>query len=249
MQEIWESYMKPVDGRPAAVAFNAEAAETAPDAALAIAGFVKVALCQPTEEGLICDAEADEIGFIEDRLEFEVLRYRIGKYMGRIVSDGEVHFIFYLSMDFEWPDIAEVALGAFGTYSYSAASRPDPEWEIYFKLLYPTVREWQMIHNHHTCEQLQSAGDNLRLPRAIEHRAYFDTEEQAAMFQAQIEAERFTVSRKIAPDDAQTMYGLLFYRIDSPYFYDIDALTLKLIDWTEAFEGQYDGWETSLVKM
>ena len=249
MQEVWENYMKPVDGRPAVVAFNAGIAERVPDPELPVAGFVKVALQTPTPQGLLDEGEADEIGFVEDRLEMEVLRYRIGSYVGRVLSGGEAHFIFYLKYAFEWPDVVAAAMGHFPEYSHTFGSREDAEWGVYRKLLSPTPRERQMIHNHHACDRLRSAGDNLRLPRAIEHRAYFETPEARRRFAEEISAEGFKVQKELPPSERTPLYGLQFYRTDSPYYYDIDALTLSLIDLGSRFDGQYDGWETSLVKV
>ena len=45
------------------------------------------------------------------------------------------------------------------------------------------------------------------------------------------------------------MLGVSFYRQDRPFYYDIDTLTLHLIDLSQQYEGQYDGWETSVVKL
>jgi hypothetical protein len=248
MQEIWENYMKPVDGRPSAVAFNAEAADALPNDTLGFVGFIKLRLRSATEEGFVAESEADMVKEIEDRLEMEALRYRVGKYIGRIVTGGEVHFIYYLKYDFEWPDVAAVTMAAFPDYTYEYGSRPDPEWEVYRKLLFPTDREWQLIQNHHTCDRLKAAGDNLRIRRAIEHRAFFAKHEGRERFVEHISAEGFKVQADDSPEEVSPPFGIRFYRMDAPYYYDIDAVTLQIIAWAEAFEGQYDGWETSLVK-
>ena len=44
------------------------------------------------------------------------------------------------------------------------------------------------------------------------------------------------------------MYGVQFYRKDKPHYYEIDALTMAIIDMSENLSGVYDGWECSLVK-
>ncbi len=249
MQEFWEAYMKPLDGRPAAVSFNAEAADMLREdnGGMGFVGFVKVKLKRPTERGLVDAAEHDDIGFVEDRLELEALRYRIGKYVGRIVTGGEVTFVYYLKYDFEWPDAVDAAMEAFD-YTYETGSRMDMEWEVYRKLLYPTPKEWQMIHNHHTCDRLREAGDDLRQPRAVEHTAYFPSSRNRDDFTAAVEKEGFRLQRTPEPADGVPQYGAVFYRIDVPHYYEIDDLTLHLIDLAESFGGEYDGWETSLVK-
>ncbi len=248
MQEVWETYMKPVDGHAASVAFNAEIAAAAPGEELGIMGFVKVPMRSPTAEGFVDEVEADEIGAVEDRLEMETLRYRIGKYVGRIVSKGEVHFIFYLKYDFEWPDVVAEAMHNFPQYTYMSGARMDSGWEVYRRLLFPTEREWQIIHNHHACDRLRENGDDLRRARAIEHRAFFETVEGRRDFCDAIAAEGFTVQHELQPEAEQSWYGLQFYRIDTPFYYDIDTLTLSLISLGARFGGAYDGWETSVVK-
>ena len=248
MQEIWESYMKPIEGRPAMVAFNAEATDSASAGEFGVLGYVKVRLRFPTGKGFVDDAESDGLGFIEDQLEMEALRYRIGKYVGRILSNGEVHFIFYLRYDFEWSDVVGEAMRHFPQYGYECGSRMDTEWEVYRNLLSPTEREWQMIHNHRTCDRLRAGGDDLQQRRAIEHRAFFETSEGRRNFASAIAEEGFSIQGELSPTKERPWFGLQFYRIDSPHYYDIDALTLSLIELGVRFGGQYDGWETSLVR-
>jgi len=249
MQEYWKSYMKPIDEKPAIVAFNASAGDYAPDFEHMYAAFVKVKLQRPKENGLITQEEGDDISFIEDRIEFESLRYRSGKYIGRIISDGYVTFIYYLKLDFEWQNTVKDAMQHFSNYSYEFGSRTDAQWEIYKRLLFPTAKQWQIISNHHTCNKLKEQNDNLYIPRAIEHKAYFKTIEARHSFEQTIKKEGFTIQKQTTvPFNDTIIYGIIFYRTDNPFYYDIDELTLHLIDISTQFDGDYDGWECSLVK-
>ncbi len=247
MQEYWERYMKPIEGHPAIVSFNAGVADNVPDTTLMYVGFVKVLLQQPKENGLITDEESDDIAAVEDRLEMESLRYRSGKYIGRIITQGTVHFIYYLKLNFEWSDTVAAAMNKFLQYDYECGSRDDASWEVYSNLLFPTTKEWQIIVNHHACKRLEEQGDNLHVKRAIEHTMYFQTMEERTECSQCIEAEGFTIQQK-AHDTDNDYYTLRFYRMDAPYYYDIDAITIQLIDLGEKFRGEYDGWESSLVK-
>ena len=250
MQEYWESYVKPIEGHKAMVSFNAGVADSVPNPEYMYIGFVKIKLQNPKEDGLVNDEESHDVGFIEDRLEMESLRWRSGKYIGRIITQGEVNFIYYLKMDFEWSNTVESAMDYFKEYSYEFGSRIDMEWEVYQKLLFPTIKEWQIIANHHSCNSLKKQGDNLRLERAIEHKVYFESFENRELFITLIETEGFINQKEMeVPFNGTTMYGVQFYRIDTPFYYDIDTLTMKLIDLSSSCHGQYDGWECSLVKM
>ncbi|MFT5661529.1 MAG: hypothetical protein ACI9TV_002176 [Sulfurimonas sp.] len=250
MQEYWESYVKPIDGHKAMVSFNASVSDMLPDTEYIYVAFVKVKLNNPKEDGLVTDKEANDIGSIEDRLELESLRYRSGKYIGRIISQGEVNFIYYLKLDLEWSDTVQSAMNHFKEYTHELGSRIDMEWEVYQKLLFPNVKEWQMIANHHSCNKLKEHGDNLRIDRAIEHKAYFSSEEDRQSFLDLIEVENFTNQKDMeVPFKNKTMYGVQFYRWDVPFYYDIDELTMKIIDMSTSCNGSYDGWESYLVKI
>ncbi len=248
MQEYWESYVKPIDGKKAMVAFNAGISDSVPNPEYMYVGFVKVKLKNPKDDGLVTQQESDDVGFIEDRLEMESLRWRSGKYIGRIISDGEVNFIYALKLDFEWSNTVSEAMKHFD-YKYEYGSKIDMEWEVYKNLLFPTVKEWQIITNHHACNSLKEQGDNLHVKRAIEHKVYFQDEKNRQEFLAHIEKENFIKQKDMeVPFRGEIFYGLQFYRQDVPFYYDIDELTLKIIDIAQKYGGMYDGWECSLVK-
>ncbi len=247
MQEYWELYMKVLEGKPASVLFNAgismdieELKFTHPTVA-----FIKVMLKEPNEKGLLRDDEAKEILFLEDKLEASLIKFRIGKYVGRVISDGTVTFIYYLQFTYNWKDFLEYALEDFSHYEITNGFSNDSEWNYYQNLLFPIPREWQIIQNHKVCDALKEKGDNLKIPRAIEHSAYFPNQNQDD-FLKEIEKDGFKKMKDIENEDG--IKGLKFFRIDKPFYYDIDELTLSLIQKAEEFGGAYDGWESSLVK-
>ena len=249
MQEYWELYMKQIDGNIATVQVNVGISAELPSEDKFIIGFIKLKMKVPNDRGLIGEEEEAQLSFIEDKIEMEALRYRVGSYVGKIVSNGEMTFIYYLKHDFEWPDAVKTAMSDFSDYDYEYGSKPDGEWEVYHKLLFPTPIEWQIIQNHKVCDHLKTQGDSLHLPRAIEHKAYFETTEKRSDFIRAIEAEGFNVKDLMDADENTSMQGVSFYRQDKPFYYDIDTLTLHLIDISVQCKGAYDGWETSIVKI
>lgn len=249
MQEYWELYMKQIDGAIASVLVNAGISAELPSEDKLIVGFVKLAMKAPNDKGLISEEEEAQLSFIEDKIEMESLRYRVGSYVGKIATNGELTFVYYLKYDFEWPDAVQAAMKEFPDYRYEYGSKADPEWEVYTRLLFPTPIEWQIIQNHKVCDHLKANGDTLHLPRAIEHKAYFETAAQRDLFAERIASESFKVKDRMEPNENTPMVGISFYRQDKPFYYNIDALTLHLIDLSAQCEGQYDGWETSVVKI
>ena len=249
MQEYWEIYMKNLDGKPASILFNAGISMEV-EAIKYIypqIAFVKVKLKEPNERGLLAESEAPEISYLEDKLEASLIKFRIGKYVGRVISDGYVTFLYYLQFTYNWQDFLAFALEEFAHYEIESGYQDDAEWNYYQHLLYPSAREWQIIQNHKVCDAMQAKEDNLHLPRAIEHKLYFtqNSESKDALLE-KLEAEGFKVQKEI--ENEEGIKGISFYRIDKPFYHDIDALTLHLIDLLETHGASYDGWETSIVK-
>jgi hypothetical protein len=240
--------MKNLEGKPASVLFNAGISMDVekfkyiyPQIA-----FVKVKLKEPNERGLVSESEEPEIAFLEDKLEASLIKFRIGKYVGRLFSDGYVTFLYYLQFTYNWQDFLNFALDEHSSYEITSGFQEDEAWGYYYNLLYPNAKEWQIIHNHKACEALKAKEDNLHLARAIEHKAFFDKDVQVDELQAKLEEEGFKVLDEITNEDG--VKGIKFYRIDKPFYTDIDELTLYLIDMLESYGASYDGWETSVVK-
>lgn len=248
MQEYWELYMKNLEGKPASIQFNAgismdieEIQYTYP-----IVAFVKAKLKMPNENGMLSQSEEPEILFMEDKLEAGMIKFRIGKYVGRVISDGYVTFLYYVQFTYNWPDFIEFALNEHTNYEITNGHEEDSDWNYYKKLLYPNVKEWQLIQNHKVCDNLRESGDNLHLARAIEHKLFFQSEEKKDDLIVTLTEKGFKIKDELTNEDG--VKGLSFYRLDKPFYHDIDELTLNLIDIAEAYNAQYDGWETSVVK-
>ncbi len=249
MQEYWELYMKNLEGKPASIQFNAGISMEIENQKFIHpnVAFVKVTLKEPNENGLLSEKEEPEILYLEDKLEASLIKFRIGKYVGRVISDGSVTFIYYLQFTYNWQDFLDFALDEFAHYEVTSGYQEDHEWNYYQNLLFPTPIEWQIIQNHKVCQSLSEQGDALHQKRAIEHKVYFPDGGDRDGFVKLIEEEGFSLQEDIANEEG--VKGVKFYRIDKPFYHDIDDLTLWLIQKAEKFSGAYDGWETSLVKL
>lgn len=244
MQEYWELYMKNLEGKPASIQFNAGISMELEDLVYIYhtVAFVKAKLKDPKANGLLSEQEEPEILFMEDKLEASMIKFRIGKYVGRIISDGYVTFLYYVQYTYNWPDFIAFALNEHASYEVTNGHSADGDWNYYKNLLYPTAREWQIIQNHKVCDKLKEKGDNLYLEHFIEHNIYFKDEEKKEALMKVLEEKNFKLKEIVNDDGIQ---GLHLYRMDKAFYHDIDELTLSLIDLAESHHAQYDGWETS----
>ena len=209
MQEYWELYMKNLEGRPASILFNAGISMEM-EAIRYIypqIAFVKVKLKTPNERGLLSEEEQPEIAYMEDKLEASLIKFRIGKYVGRVISDGYVTFLYYLQFTYNWQDFLEYALDEFESYEISSGFQEDEAWNYYQKLLYPSPREWQIIQNHKVCDQLRAKEDNLHLARAIEHKVFFENEDKKEALKKVLSDEGF----KLQEEEIKNEEGVCWY--------------------------------------
>jgi len=248
MQEYWELYMKNLEGKVASIQFNAGISMEVEELEYShtVVAYVKAKLKDPKENGLVSEAEEPEILYLEDKLEASMIKFRIGKYVGRVISDGYVTFLYYIQYTYNWPDFIEFALDEHQSYEVTNGNDVDSEWNYYKKLLYPTAREWQLIQNHKVCDNLKEQGDSLRIPRAIGHKIFMSSLEKRDALVTTLVDLGFKMKDDIENEDG--VKGLDFYRLDQPFYHEIDPLTLELIDLAEAHDAEYDGWETSVVK-
>ncbi len=248
MQEYWEIYMKSLEGYPASILFNAGISIDIEKNRYIFptVGYVKVMLKEPAEKRLLSENEEPEILYMEDKLEAAMLKFRIGKYVGRVITQGSVTFIYYLQFTHNWQDFLEYALDEFGSYEVVNGFQNDSEWNYYKNLLFPTAREWQIIQNHKVCDSLRSNEDDLQQKRAIEHRVFFNDFSLKEDFLQDVKKEGFSYMDDISHKDG--LRGVRIYREDKPFYYDIDEVTLFLIDTAAKYGALYDGWETSLAK-
>lgn len=248
MQEYWELYMKNLEGHPATIQFNAGISMELEEIKYSYptVAFVKAKLKEPTQNGLLSEKEEPEILFMEDKLEASMIKFRIGKYVGRVISDGYVTFLYYVQYTYNWPDFIAYALNEHESYEVTNGYSEDSEWNYYQKLLYPTAKEWQMIQNHKVCDSLRSQGDTLEKARAIEHKIYYQGQSKKDALLEALNGMGYKITGEIMNDEG--MSGVTFYRQDRPFYHDIDTITLSLIDLAADHGAAYDGWETSIVK-
>jgi regulator of RNase E activity RraB len=249
MQEYWELYMKNLEGKPASIQFNAGISMDIENIKhiYSIVAFVKVKLISPNEKGLLSKNEEEEIFFMEDKLEASMLKFRLGKYVARIISNGFITFIYYIQYTYSWNDFLKSAFNEHKNYKTMEGYEDDAQWDYYQKLIYPNEKEWQIIHNHKVCDKLKKAGDSLYTPRIIEHKIFFKTNTQKENLKQDLIKQSFKIDKKEISKDG--MQGLIFSRMDKVFYYDIDEITLKLIETAKKYNGLYDGWVSEVVKV
>jgi hypothetical protein len=105
----------------------------------------------------------------------------------------------------------------------------------------------RITEDEHVVEYLKKNGDKLVKPREVFHWIYFKTELEADNFIKETENKNFIfVSKRKVEDNYPIQVELK--RIDKVDIKSVNEYSLYLLEVTEKYNGDYDGWETSVEK-
>ena len=93
---------------------------------------------------------------------------------------------------------------------------------------------------------MRGNGDSCRIPRAIDHYAYFPTETERADYRAFVIARGYGIDHEDRDDDRKYPCGIIFIKVQVPD--DIDDETMLLEVTAMQMKGGYDGWVTDVVR-
>jgi uncharacterized protein (TIGR01619 family) len=124
----------------------------------------------------------------------------------------------------------------------------DKIWQAYLDFLYPNALSLEFMLNEKLLMKLQEAGDQPDKERPVDHLLYFTTEADQQCFIPYILKQRFKILAKEKTDDSKRSYKLLISRTDKVDLATISAITIDLKRVAMKCNGEYDGWETAVVK-
>jgi len=105
----------------------------------------------------------------------------------------------------------------------------------------------RITEDEHVVEYLKRNGDKLVKPREVFHWIYFKTELEADNFIKETENKNFIfVSKRKVEDNYPIQVELK--RIDKVDIKSVNEYSLYLLEVAEKYNGDYDGWETSVEK-
>ena len=134
-------------------------------------------------------------------------------------------------------------------YRYRFDQKLDSDWSTYFNYMYPSKEIMQTISNRSVIENLQNHGDNLEVARAIDHWIYFKNEVDLHKFVEIILSWDFQINQRNKIEEYDGFpYQLQISKTEFVDQQSIDHCTLQLSQLANQLNGEYDGWETVVIK-
>lgn len=167
-------------------------------------------------------------------------------FAGRVMKEGWAEFYFYAPQAKRFENISSEVMGRHGGYVYERGSSKDAKWEMYSDNLYPDAYGLLSIQNRHTITALLEAGDDLSIPREVEHYLFFQTKTSMERAVAQLASHGFTVKEYVHDDESDYAYGVVLIKNEMITPEIVEETTTSLYESAMQEHGHYEGWSTVL---
>jgi Regulator of ribonuclease activity B/Family of unknown function (DUF695) len=245
MSDEWLFYPCQMGEHHASIFFDHGIRETIDQIAPAQLLKVRLTFRDPQPGGLSSSEEYPALIALEDDL--QALVDALGSfYVGRVTVAGHRYFhIFTAETDATWSS----KLGDLGTlhgYALPFVLAPDEGREGYWRDLFPSDEEWQVIMDIRLLDLLTKQGDDGSISRRIEHWAYFPSSAAAGQFSSWAQGQGYELGDVSTTEDGKQR--VRFFHEGGCQLPDITPRTIALQRRASDLGGEYDGWETPVCK-
>ncbi len=242
MAENWMSHMvEGEDGGVYAILVDVAHAESMPDRRRPLWCMVQVPLKKPGDNGFGSDAERNTIFEMEDRYA-ELVSKCGGVYVASIRGCGNIGVHVYVPAG-AGEKVAAAAKKCFVGYQIECGDEPDPQWEQYKNIL-PSPEAAAAIADMQLIQVLQENGDQNEKPRPVDH-CIFVPRAKVEEAKARAKAAGFALTGTMDDDDPVGLILTLAHAVTPD---EVATWRARLGDIADSLGGEYDGWETVLVK-
>ena len=248
-QDHWEPYMARYENGVGSTLVNMSLKDQAPlpQYPFLLKAGVKVNHC--STDGLPQDDEWDQLYNISDKIKAAVDAHGSFKSPGVFTYQCWRTDYYYIK---DTADVRQALTAAFKKYlpdhEFKIEIRPDPKWDAYLTFLYPNEETMEYIENQKVLMGLTKAGDKLIKPRQVDHWLYFNTEADRTRFVSYALEQHYKIEGKEYSQKSNLHFQLHLSRTDKVDIASISAITLELRRKAKECNGDYDGWETFVIK-
>ena len=166
-------------------------------------------------------------------------------FAGSRVVDGWSEFYFY-SYDSKRLDASVKKILAPSEYIFESNIVRDTKWGFYESQLEPTELELCHIQSAKIIFLLQEEGEDLTIPRDVEHYISFETPTQKNRFVNTLDIEGFSFKDEISNEDFE--HGIALVKKHDVTQKEVEKEVSVLFQKIKIDHGYYEGWSTVLVK-
>ena len=166
------------------------------------------------------------------------------KYIGSRIVDGWSEFYFCTSITKEFDSMITAILKDSG-YVYESNLVRDSKWDFYETQLFPTELEFAHIQSDKIIFLLQEEGEDLTVPRDVEHYVSFETPTQKNRFLNTLDLNGFSFKDEISSEEFE--HGIALVKEHAVTEEVVQKIVDELFVAVKKEQGYYEGWSTVLV--
>ena len=248
-EEVWDTYMAAYEKGPGSVILNMSIKAVAPIAKYPFVIVTGVTFKKCTQDGLPMDKSFDTLYRISDAIMKFVQNKTEFRHVGSFTYQCErLDYIYVKDTTGLRQGLQKVYETQLPGYAAYLNIKDDHTWKYYLEFLYPNELTLEFMRNQKVLMELQKAGDNFEKERLIDHVAYFRTEQDRECFIQFVISKNYKITVKEKTDQPENPFRVGFSRIDKLTLYPLSELTLELNRQAKLCKGDYDGWETVVVR-
>lgn len=244
----WDMYMAQYEKGAGSTIINMSLKSKAPDKSFRFLLSTGVRFDNCTAEGFPLETEFQKLYVVSDSVK-KLLSKTVPNIMtGTFTYQCERKDYYYIK---DTTDIRQslsmLYKKQFSGYQPIINIREDTAWEAYLTFLYPNEETMEYMRNEKIVMKLEEAGDKLEKERTVDHWLYFPTIKARDSFVVFAKAQGFRVESTRMTNDVKP-FQLHMSRTDKVDLTSISQLTLQLNREARKYDGDYDGWETTVIR-
>lgn len=246
----WVSYLSHYTHFPVIISLDMSLAAVAP-----LAGYdqyltITVPVLDPGQHGFAHKEELKTFWEMERIMAGRLEKEAQVVYAGRTSTQGKKHLLFFLYNATPVDAIMEELQAVYPAYPMDHRVETDPEWDIYFDLLFPKLEETNSLLNQRMINRLLRKGIDLSLAQTVDHWIYCKTAQGRDALTKIAVGQGFSVQAlPTRVGEHHYMYLLQLQKRHKVDLATIEAITTTLHTWARAHGGDYDGWEVTSSRL
>lgn len=170
-------------------------------------------------------------------------------YTGSFMYQKERLEYFYIKESSTLPEILDTFYKTnYPNFQYYINIKEDKEWEAYLKFLYPNQATLNFMSDEAVIHNLEIAGDKLTKARRVDYWLSFPTKNEMNTCKEELITLGFKVQSEEKSKKENLPYSLQVWRINHVDINTIHPITIQLNELANKYNGDYDGWETIIIK-
>lgn len=248
--ENWETYIASYEGnKPGSTTVRMDIINQTPIPEYNYVLVTGITFDSKREDGFPEGKTFEILHKLEDELEEVLNQYGKNILVGSFTYNFQRLGYFYLKSPKGIENkIKEFYKSNYPDYKNYINIKEDPKWKYYSDFLYPSDEIREYIGDQSVIRNLQNAGDDLSKARRIDHWCYFQNNSNMESFKIAIKKMGFQIQYAGLTEDKPTSIVIQFWRIDKVDINSIYPITSSLRKKALEYQGDYDGWETSVEK-